>query len=115
MNRLTRLVPVTGFVQELVKFDTQLMQNAAISGVEYQQGELAGYELKEYLLEKFDRKCVYCGKSGAVLNVEHIIPKARGGSNRVSNLAIACVQCNQKKGAMPIEDFLKKNKTFPNV
>ncbi|KXT32329.1 hypothetical protein HMPREF3036_01781, partial [Sutterella sp. KLE1602] len=28
MNRLTRLVPVTGFVQELVKFDTQLMQNA---------------------------------------------------------------------------------------
>ena len=108
MNRLTRLVPVTGFVQELVKFDTQLMQNAAISGVEYQQGELAGYELKEYLLEKFDRKCVYCGKSGVVLNVEHIIPKARGGSNRVSNLAIACVQCNQKKGAMPIEDFLKK-------
>lgn len=107
MNRLTRLVPVTGFVQELVKFDTQLMQNAAISGVEYQQGELAGYELKEYLLEKFDRKCVYCGKSGVVLNVEHIIPKARGGSNRVSNLAIACVQCNQKKGAMPIEDFLK--------
>ena len=108
MNRLTRLVPVTGFVQELVKFDTQLMQNAAISGVEYQQGELAGYELKEYLLEKFDRKCVYCGKSGVVLNVEHIIPKARGGSNRVSNIAIACVQCNQKKGAMPIEDFLKK-------
>ena len=108
MNRLTRLVPVTGFVQELVKFDTQLMQNAAISGVEYQQGELAGYELKEYLLEKFDRKCVYCGKSGVVLNVEHIIPKARGGSNRVSNLAIACVQCNQKKVAMPIEDFLKK-------
>ena len=108
MNRLTRLVPVAGFVQELVKFDTQLMQNAAISGVEYQQGELAGYELKEYLLEKFDRKCVYCGKSGVVLNVEHIIPKARGGSNRVSNLAIACTQCNQKKGAMPIEDFLKK-------
>lgn len=108
MNRLTRLVPVTGFVQELVKFDTQLMQNAAISGVEYQQGELAGYELKEYLLEKFDRKCVYCGKSGIALNVEHIVPKARGGSNRVSNLAIACVQCNQKKGAMPIEDFLKK-------
>ena len=108
MSRLARLAPVKGFVQELVKFDTQLMQNAAISGVEYQQGELAGYELKEYLLEKFDHKCVYCGKSGGVLNIEHIIPQARGGSNRVSNLAIACVQCNQKKGAMPIEDFLKK-------
>ena len=44
--------------------------------MEYQQGELAGYELKEYLLEKFDRKCVYCGKSGVVLNV--VQPKEGG-------------------------------------
>jgi hypothetical protein len=36
---------------ELVKFDTQLMQNSNISGVQYQQGTLAGYELREYLLE----------------------------------------------------------------
>ena len=108
VNRLRRLAPVSGIAQELVKFDTQLMQNPDISGVEYQQGELAGYELKEYLLEKFGRRCVYCAKSGVPLNVEHIVPKARGGSNRLSNLAIACVECNQKKGARPIEEFLKE-------
>ena len=107
VNRLCRLSPVKGIAQELVKFDTQLMQNPNISGVEYQQGELAGYELKEYLLEKFNRKCVYCGKSGVPLNIEHIVPKARGGSNRVSNLAIACVDCNQRKKSKPIEEFLK--------
>ena len=107
VNRLRRLAPVSGIAQELVKFDTQLMQNPDISGVEYQQGELAGYELKEYLLEKFGRRCVYCAKSGVPLNVEHIVPKARGGSNRLSNLAIACVECNQKKGARPIDEFLK--------
>ena len=107
VNRLRRLAPVSGIAQELVKFDTQRMQNPEISGVEYQQGELAGYELKEYLLEKFGRRCVYCAKSGVPLNVEHIVPKARGGSNRLSNLAIACVECNQKKGAKPIEEFLK--------
>ena len=107
VNRLRRLAPVSGIAQELVKFDTQRMQNPEISGVEYQQGELAGYELKEYLLEKFGRRCVYCAKSGVPLNVEHIVPKARGGSNRLSNLAIACVECNQKKGARPIEEFLK--------
>jgi len=45
---------------ELVRFDTQLMQNAEISGVEYQQGELAGYKVREYLLEKWGRKCAYC-------------------------------------------------------
>ena len=107
VNRLRRLAPVIGLVQELVKFDTHQMQKADIAGVEYQQGELAGYELKECLLEKFGRKCVYCGKSGVPLNIEHIVPKAKGGSNRVSNLAIACVQCNQKKGARPLEEFLK--------
>ena len=107
VNRLRRLAPVSGIAQELVKFDTQLMQNPDISGVEYQQGELAGYELKEYLLEKFGRRCVYCANSDVPLNVEHIVPKARGGSNRLSNLAIACVECNQKKGAKPIEEFLK--------
>ena len=107
VTRLRRLAPVSGIALELVKFDTQLIQNPDISGIGYQQGELAGYELKEYLLEKFDRKCVYCGRSGVPLNVEHIVPKSRGGPNRVSNLAIACVECNQKKGAKPIEEFLK--------
>ena len=33
---------------ELVKFDTQLLEHPEISGVEYQQGTLAGYELREY-------------------------------------------------------------------
>ena len=107
VSRLRRLAPVSGIAMELVKFDTQLMQNPDISGVEYQQGDLAGYELKEYLLEKFGRKCVYCGRSGVPLNVEHIVPKSRGGSNRLSNLAIACVDCNQKKGSKPLEVFLK--------
>ena len=31
------------------------MENAEISGVEYQQGELQGYEVREYLLEKWGR------------------------------------------------------------
>jgi len=37
---------------ELVRFDTQLMQDAEVSGIAYQQGELGGYEVREYLLEK---------------------------------------------------------------
>jgi hypothetical protein len=45
----------------LIKFDTQKIDQPAISGVEYQQGTLAGYEVREYLLEKWGRKCVYCG------------------------------------------------------
>src|SRR5260221_4041604 len=45
--RLRRLCPVGAISQELVKFDTHLMQDAEVSGVAYQQGELAGYEVRE--------------------------------------------------------------------
>lgn len=106
VERFRRLAPVAALSQELVRFDTQLMQNPEISGVEYQQGELAGYEIREALLEKWGRACAYCGCTGVPLQVEHIVPKARGGSNRFSNLTLACEPCNREKGTRPVEEFL---------
>ena len=93
---------------ELVRFDMQKIQNPEISGVEYQQGELMGYEVREYLLEKWDRKCAYCGKTDIPLEIEHIVPKSKGGSNRVGNLTLACTACNRKKGNKPLEQFLSR-------
>jgi len=93
---------------ELVKFDMQAMENAEISGVEYQQGTLAGYEVREYLLEKWGRTCTYCSKKDIPLQIEHIHPKAHLGSDRVSNLCLACDKCNKAKGTKDIKDFLKK-------
>ena len=107
VKRIRRLAPVTGIRQELVRFDTQRLQNPEITGVEYQQGELASYELREYLLEKWHRTCAYCGKTGVPLQIEHIHPRIRGGSSRVSNLTLACGPCNQRKGSRPVEAFLK--------
>lgn len=107
MRRLTNIAPVCGFAVESVKFDTQKMLNPEISGKEYQQGELAGYEVREYLLEKWGRKCAYCGAENVPLQVEHIVPRAGGGSDRVSNLTLACEKCNQNKGARPVEEFLR--------
>lgn len=105
VGRLSRLCPITHLSMEWVRFDTQQMQNPEISGVEYQQGELAGYEVREYLLEKWDRQCAYCKAKDVPLQVEHITSKSRGGTDRVSNLTIACGPCNQKKGAMTAEEF----------
>ncbi len=105
ITRVRKLAPVAAVSLELVRFDTQLLEHLVISGVEYQQGELAGYEVREYLLEKWGRKCAYCGVSGVPLQVEHIIPKARGGSNRVSNLTRACAPCNTAKGSMTAAEF----------
>ena len=51
--RYRRWAPITQIVVETVRFDTQFMANPEIAGVEYQQGTLAGYEVREYLLEKW--------------------------------------------------------------
>lgn len=104
-GRLMRLAPIAEISVEDVKFDMQLMSNPEITGVQYQQGELAGYEVREYLLEKFHRKCAYCGAENVPLEIEHIVPKSRGGTNRVSNLTLACHDCNTKKGTQTASEF----------
>lgn len=108
VKRLKKLVPVSAISMELVRFDTQKMQNAEISGIEYQQGTLEGYEIREYLLEKFGRACVYCEQEHIPLEVEHVHCKARGGSNRVSNLTIACHRCNQEKGKLLLSEWMEQ-------
>ena len=105
VKRFLRFCPITTVSQELACYDTARMQNAEISGIQYQYGELSGYEVKEYLLEKFGRACVYCQIAGVPLEVEHITPTAKGGSNRVSNLTLACRPCNLKKGNQTAEEF----------
>jgi 5-methylcytosine-specific restriction endonuclease McrA len=111
VRRLRGLVPMTGIATELVRFDTQALERPGIGSVEYQQGTLAGYEVREFLLEKFDRACAYCGATDVPLNIDHIQPRARGGSNRISNLALACVRCNIEKGSQPVEEFLAERPT----
>jgi len=106
VKRLCRLAPITAISQELVRFDTQKMVNPEINGTEYQQGELFGYEIREYLLEKFNRTCVYCNTKEGPFNVDHFHPKSKGGSDRVSNLVLSCLKCNQKKDNQLPADFL---------
>ena len=49
------------------------------------------------ILDAWGRKCAYCDKNGAAFEVEHIIPKSKGGSCLLENLCISCVSCNRKK------------------
>lgn len=105
VSRLCKWVPVTSISVELSKFDTQKIQNPGISGVEYQRGDLYDCEVWAYLLEKWGRECAYCKAKDTPLEREHIVPKSRGGSNRVSNLTISCRDCNQAKGNMTAEEF----------
>ncbi|MDJ0734274.1 MAG: RNA-guided endonuclease IscB [Nostocaceae cyanobacterium] len=109
VNKLRKFAPINAISQELVRFDIQLMRNPDIQGKEYQQGTLAGYETREYLLEKWNRQCAYCGIKDVPLQIEHIHPKAKGGSNSITNLTLSCCKCNTKKGTKDVKDFLKKD------
>jgi len=105
-RKLQARAPITSLAQELVRFDTQVIQNAEISGTAYQRGTLYEYEAREYIFEKFGRQCSYCDTKTGPLNLDHVQPKSRGGSNRVANLVPACIPCNTSKGSQPIEQFL---------
>ena len=108
VRRLRRFAPVSALSQELVRFDLQQMENPEINGAEYQQGTLQGYEVRQYLLEKWKRKCSYCDEENTPLQIEHIHPKAKGGTNRISNLCLSCEPCNTRKGIQDVSEFLKK-------
>jgi 5-methylcytosine-specific restriction endonuclease McrA len=106
VERLRRFCPVGAISFELVRFDLQLLQNPDIEGLEYQRGTLFGTELRHYLLTKWQQRCAYCSATGIPLEIDHVQPRAKGGSDRVSNLVIACHPCNQAKGDQPLEMFL---------
>ena len=108
IDHLHRYFPIETIIVETAEFDIQKIKNPDISGIEYQQGTLQGYNIRNYLLEKHKRKCFYCGKAVSDFEVEHMLPKSRGGSNRIDNLTLSCHDCNQKKDTLTAEEFIKQ-------
>lgn len=106
VRRLMKLCPVSAISQEVVKFDTQALENPDIESVQYQQGTLAGYEIREYVLLKWGHHCVYCDAENIPLQLDHVQARSKQGSNRASNLVPACSPCNQRKGNQDVRDFL---------
>ncbi|WP_405889218.1 RNA-guided endonuclease IscB [Streptomyces sp. NBC_01136] len=106
-RRMCRYAPVTEIHVERVAFDTHSMSaGRPLTGAEYQQGTLAGTGARAYLHAKWNRACAYCDATGIPLNIDHLRPRSRGGSDRISNLVLACAPCNQAKGSTPVDAFL---------
>ncbi|WP_407838605.1 RNA-guided endonuclease IscB [Streptomyces sp. DSM 116496] len=107
VTKLCRYAPVVEIHVEQVAFDTTALARAGQSGVRENLGPtLAGFEIREFLLAKWNRSCAYCDASAVPLNMEHVRPRSLGGSDRISNLVLACVPCNQAKGTQRVEEFL---------
>jgi 5-methylcytosine-specific restriction endonuclease McrA len=56
-------------------------------------------ELIQARIDFYGGRCYMCGAGGVAIEVDHVIPLARGGRHIAANLRPACVQCNRAKAA----------------
>lgn len=59
--------------------------------------------------------CQYCGRTPqrAELNLDHVIPRSRGGMTSWENVVCSCVRCNLKKGGRTPEEARMKLMRLP--
>ncbi len=69
--------------------------------------------LRDRLFEELARgaqhyPCTYCRTNlrRRALTIDHVVPRARGGTNARTNVVLACWPCNGTKGDSPVEDFI---------
>lgn len=107
IDYLYKILPITKCIVEVANFDIQKMKDDAISGVDYQQGEMMGFwNVREYILHRDSHKCQNpnCKNKDKeqILEIHHIKFKSEGGSDAPNNLIALCNKChtspNHKKG-----------------
>lgn len=49
--------------------------------------------------------CVYCGDAKGPFHIDHVKPVAKGGTDALNNLCVACVKCNLSKGAKSLKEW----------
>lgn len=64
-----------------------------------------GVRLRAYILRRDEYRCVYCGAEPDrfYLQIDHVIPRAKGGRTHPANLVTACPECNHRKTDRVIE------------
>jgi len=109
VRRVASFLPVFLIRVEIVNFDTQAMQagGSRLPGWAYQRGEQYGWEnVKMYVRARDKYTCQYCGVvMPPDLEVDHVVPRSRGGTNRPHNLVAACHECNRRKGNQTATEF----------
>ena len=106
IKKYKKLLNITKIMIENVSFDTaQITSDDCLIGTGYQQGPLYQNKLRSFVFSRSNNKCVYCGAKAE--EIDHVVPRANGGTNSVHNLVASCRACNQMKSNLSLKDFGK--------
>ena len=70
---------------------------------------------EERMKMQHGRTCCYCGSSSTKVQMEHVFPKSRGGTDAGNNLLSACRRCNSSKGARDMVLWIHAQGKFPPI
>ena len=106
IKKYKKLLNIDKVMIEHVSFDVaQMSSDDNLVGIDYQQGPLYDTNLREFVFSKTNGQCSYCGAKAE--EIDHIVPRANGGTNSTHNLTPACRSCNEKKSNLSLKDFGK--------
>ena len=109
-----KLLPISKTIVEVAAFDIQKIKDDAITGYQYQEGDMLGFwNVREYVLFRDEHKCQHCkGKSkDKILNVHHIESRKTGG-DAPSNLITLCETCHELHHKGKIALKVKRGASF---
>ena len=106
VKKYKKLLNINKVMIENVSFDTaQMTAGTNLVGTTYQQGNLYQQKLRNFIFNRSNNKCVYCGAKAT--EIDHIVARANGGTNSTYNLAASCRTCNQMKSNLTLKEFGK--------
>lgn len=95
VKKAQKYLPVTDAVAELNRFAFMALDNPGIRKWEFQKGQLyAKGSVREAVSEQQGGKCIFCGS--AIEHYHHVVPKSRGGSGTLPNIAGLCAEHHDK-------------------
>ena len=79
INRISKLIAISGIHVETQQFDTQRLADPAVHGREYQQGVLYQTTLRAFVIHREDHRCIYCNRKPGRFTLDHVVPRSANG------------------------------------